>query len=247
MPSRRTVPACGWRRPSISRSSVVLPEALGPIRPRHSPAANARLTLLMRGGRCGSVSRLTRSRLSSPRSVGNCNAGASWRSTPWTCKRRHAARTSTTDFQPAIRCSTGCRARPTSKVAAIMMPGDASPATTSQAPMPSIATCTHWRRMRPSADSVALAAPSRSWACCTCRCVPLHTATALPSMPMPISTSALRVSESMHCPAARRPTVTRSTSARMKCSENKPSANRAAAEIAAVSPSTGCSAKITSR
>jgi hypothetical protein len=43
-PSTRTVPASGWRSPSTSSSTVVLPAPLGPRMPKNSPSATSNPT-----------------------------------------------------------------------------------------------------------------------------------------------------------------------------------------------------------
>ena len=117
--------------------------------------------------------------------------------------RRHAPRASSSAFHPPMRCSTGWSARPSRIVAAIMIPAEASAPMTSQAPVPSIASCSPWRAMRaaPQASPKPLrAAPALR---AGRRGAPARRASAACVIPMPTMTSALRASVSTWRLAAR--------------------------------------------
>ena len=74
-PSSRTAPACGCQMPSISRTSVVLPDALGPMTPRLSPGSSAKLDALDQRRRLAAGANTTRSTSSRPRGAGSASCG----------------------------------------------------------------------------------------------------------------------------------------------------------------------------
>ena len=130
-------------------------------------------------------------------------------------RRRHAARDSIMAFQPPISSSTGCSARPSRMVAAIMMPGEASRPMTSQAPKPSAVTCRSCRAMRAMAPSRALVCASSSCArCCSSQRI-CQSAMAAPDMPMATTHSALRSSASARRCEARAAVIARSVCRRV--------------------------------
>ena len=132
-------------------------------------------------------------------------------------------------------------------VDAIMTPGVTCWEITSQAPTASIATCMPKRKVRTKAPSRPPTEARRDCASTTgvCSCIQRSTTDCV--MPMPVTTSALRVAESTKRVACRERIMTSSVGARVSLSLRRTRPNSASAATLAVMPSKGWKRKITSR